>query len=203
MLCLLPVTYKPLKQSYDINALRARDPVALDQLVRAESGRVYRCIARLVRDPQEAENLMQETFLQAILKMDTFRGEAKLSTWLCAIGINLSRAWLRKSKRYDVLGEDEVERLQPQYDLAGRSTTQYQPWNPEQQTERNERIDRVHQALDQLPEDYRVVIVLRDLEELSTAEAAEIIGISEGAVRVRLHRARQVLRSLLNDYFAT
>ncbi len=197
------VTLHLLKESYDIQALRDRDPQALDLLVRNESARVYRCIARLIRDASEAESLTQETFLQAILKMDSFRGESKISTWLCAIGINLARAWLRKSKRYDVLEDDAFERLQPKFSAGGGHLETYQAWNPERVTEQNERIGRLHQALARLPEDYRLVIVLRDLEELSTSEAAEILGISEGAVRVRLHRARQVLRTLLHEYFAT
>jgi RNA polymerase sigma-70 factor (ECF subfamily) len=193
----------PQKESYDIDALRAKQPDALNQLVRQESPRVFRCIARLIHDKDEAQSLTQETFLQALLNLDSFRGESKLSTWLCAIGINLARAALRKSKRYDVVGDAEIERLLPSFSASGGHSEVYAPWNPEKQAEKNERISHVHAAINRLPDDYRMVVILRDLEELSTAETAQILGISEGAVRVRLHRARQALRTLLHDFFAT
>lgn len=151
----------------------------------------------MIRDEDEIKNLTQETFLQAILNIESFRGESKVSTWLCSIAINLARAYLRKSKRYDVLAEEDIESLVPSFGILGHSREMYAAWDPERSIEKNERIAAVHGALDQMPDDYRAIIVLRDLEELSTQEVAEVLGISDGAVRVRLHRARQVLRSLI------
>ncbi len=187
-----------MAETHDIEALKARDPRALDRLVREESGRVYRCVGRFVRDEDEVRNLTQETFLQAIQNIDSFRGEAKVSTWLCSIAINLARAHLRKTRRYDVMAEEDLENLLPTFGLLGHDSESYRDWHPEKFTEREERVSMVHQALERLPEDYRTIIVLRDLEELSTQEVAELIGSSEGAVRVRLHRARQALRKLLD-----
>jgi RNA polymerase sigma-70 factor (ECF subfamily) len=187
-----------LAESHNIDALKARDPKALDTLVREESGRVYRCIARMIRDEDEAKNLTQETFLQAMKNIESFRGEAKVSTWLCSIAINLARAHLRKTRRYDVMEETDLEGLLPTFGLLGHGQEVYREWHPEKFTEQEERIRIVHEALDRLPEDYRSVIVLRDLEELSTQEVAELLDASEGAVRVRLHRARQALRKLLD-----
>ena len=80
-----------MPESHDISALKARDAAALDRLVREESDRVYRCIGRMVRDPDEVQSLTQETFLQAIQNIESFRGDAKVSTWLCSIAINLAR----------------------------------------------------------------------------------------------------------------
>lgn len=191
-----------MSETHDIDAVKAKDPKALDLLVRAESGRVYRCIGRLIRDTDEIQNLTQETFLQAIQNIDSFRGESKISTWLCSIAINLARAHLRKSKRYDVLEEADIEALLPTFGILGQGHQVYTDWDPERYTERAERIDMVHEALEKLPADYRAVIVLRDLEELNTEEVAEMLAISEGAVRVRLHRARQALRVMIDKKLA-
>ncbi len=180
---------------YDVEALKRRDPAELDKLVRAESARVFRCIARLISDLDEAQSLTQETFYQALKNFDSFRGESKVSTWLCAIGVNLARAHLRKSKRVESIGEREFDQLIPSYNFLGlRSGSQLSPLG---QMEQKEKINMLHKAIDRLPEDYKTVVTLRDLEELSTEETAEILDISEGAVRVRLHRARQALVALL------
>jgi len=191
-----------LSETHDIDALKAKDPTALDRLIREESARVYRCVGRMIRDQHEIENLTQETFLQAIQNIGSFRGESKVSTWLCSIALNLARAFIRKSKRYDVLSEEEIENLLPTFGFLGQGNEVHSDWDPERYTERNERFEMVHEALERLPDDYRAVIVLRDLEELNTQEAAEMLNISEGAVRVRLHRARQAMRALLDKKLA-
>lgn len=188
----------PLAETHDIDALKARDPGAMDRLVREESGLVFRCVGRLIRDEDEVRNLTQETFLQAIQNIESFRGEAKVSTWLCSIAINLARAFLRKARRYDVMPEEDLEGLLPTFGFLGQAREEYREWNPEKFTEQEERVKMVRDALDRLPEDYKTVIVLRDLEELSTQEVAELLDASEGAVRVRLHRARMALRKLLD-----
>ena len=157
----------------------------------------------MIRDQDEIQNLTQETFLQAIQNIESFRGESKVSTWLCSIAINLARAHLRKSKRYDVVEHSDLESLLPQFSVFGQPKTRYAEWDPERYAERKERIEMVHEALERLPEDYRTAIVLRDLEELSTEEAANVLEISEGALRVRLHRARQALRTLIDKKMAS
>ena len=152
----------------------------------------------MIRDEDEVRNLTQETFLQAIQNIESFRGESKISTWLCSIAINLARAHLRRSRRYDVMAEEDLEGLLPTFGLLGHGREEYHEWNPEKYTEQEERVSLIRDALDRLPEDYKTVIVLRDLEELSTIEVAQLLDTSEGAVRVRLHRARMALRKLLD-----
>ncbi len=184
----------------DVDAVLSGDPHAFEQLVHAESPRLFRMIQRIVQDEDEARSVMQETFLQAFKRLGTFRKEAKLSTWLYAIGLNLARAALRKRKRYDTLEEEKMDRLMPSFD-SGMHTEKFEFWNPQKMAEQNERKSIVHRAIAELPPDYRLVITLRDIEELSTTEVAQLLEISEGAVRVRLHRARLALRKLLDAFF--
>ncbi len=184
----------------DLDALLNGDAKAFEQVVLNESPRLYRMIFRIVRDEDEARSVLQETFLQAYKRLSTFRRESKFSTWLYAIGLNLARASLRKLKRFDPLEEDKIDRLQPAFSNGMYANT-HESWSPQKMAEQSERKQLVHKAIDELPPDYRAVVTLRDIEELSTSEVAEILDISEGAVRVRLHRARQALRSLLDQYF--
>lgn len=167
--------------------------------MKQESARLYRVILRVVRDEDEAASVLQETFLQAYERIHTFRGESKLTTWLYAIGINLSRAALRKSSRTTVLEEGDLDRLQPRFS-RGMYRDAGDDWNPQKLVERDEVLRLVWAAIDRLPDDYRVVVTLRDIRELPTADVAQMLGISEGAVRVRLHRARQALKALLDPH---
>lgn len=190
------------RSSLDVEALLGGDRKAFEQLVHQESPRLFRVIVRILKDEDEARSVMQETFLQAYQRLHSFRRESKLTTWLYAIGINLARASLRKTRRYDMLEEADIERLQPSFS-KGMFAQKHEAWNPQLLAERSERQRIVRAAIDQLPPDYRLVVLLRDIEQLSTSEAARILEISEGALRVRLHRARQALRALLEKQFGT
>ena len=184
----------------DLDALLKGDADTFERLVQKESPRLFRMIMRILQDEDEARSVMQETYLQAYKRLDTFRRESKFSTWLYAIGLNLARASLRKLKRFDTLEEDKIDRLQPSF-TGGMFSQSPDAWNPQKFTELSERKQLVHNAIAQLPVDYRTVVTLRDIEELSTTEVAQVLDISEGAVRVRLHRARHALRKLLDQYF--
>ena len=190
------------KDAEDPDALRAKDPEALDRLVREQWHRIYAAILRLVRDPDAAGSLVQETFLQALRSLDTFRGHARVSTWLYGIAMNVASNYLRSVIQHRrLLSEREIEWLQPRFTRRGTHATRYTDWDPEISMEKRERARLLHEAIDQLPERYRVILVLRDFEDLSTAEVAEALSISEGNVRVRLHRARNTVRALLNPHF--
>lgn len=189
---------KFLVADVDLDKLLAGDAGEFEKVVVRESGRLFSVIRRIVREDDEARSVMQETFLQAWQRLDTFRRESRFTTWLYAIGINLARASVRKSSRLSALSDTEFERLQPAFDGDHLVPTE---WNPARMAETAERRRIVRDAIDRLPEDYRIIITLRDIEELPTAEAAGILAISDGAARVRLHRARQALRSLLAAYF--
>ena len=184
----------------DLDALLNGDTKAFEALVQKESPRLFRMIMRIVGDEDEARSVMQETYLQAYKRLDTFRRESKFSTWLYAIGLNLARASLRKMRRFDALEEEQIERMQPSF-ANGMFAESAESWNPQKMAEKSERKQLVHEAIAKLPPDYRTVLTLRDIEELSTTEVAQVLDVSEGAVRVRLHRARQALRKLLDQYF--
>lgn len=181
-------------------ALLQGDHAAFEAMVRRETPRLYRVILRMVRDEDEAESLVQETFLQAYKGLDGFRGNSKFSTWLIGIGLNLARSALRKRKRETVLSGEDIERMQPTFRM-GRYAKKPRDWKPHQHLEANEQARVVHEALGRLPDHYHAVITLRDLEELSTAETAQILDLTEVNVRVRLHRARQALRAVLEEQF--
>jgi len=195
-----PSSDKPPNQPVDLDALLQGDRSVFDQLVRQESPRLFRIIVRILKDEDETHSVMQEAFLQAYTRLSSFRREAKLTTWIYAIGINLARGALRKARRFDALEEKDIENLQPAFS-KGMFVQRYDRWDPHKLAERSERLRLVRQAIDRLPPDYRLVVSLRDLEEFSTAEAAQILDISQGALRVRLHRARQALRALLAPHF--
>jgi len=141
---------------------------------------------------------VQEGFVAAFRSISRFQGGSSLSTWLHRIVINACLMKLRSSRRRP---ETSIEDLLPRFDESG-----HRVFEPEQERESAEAsIDRgqtrriVREAIDRLPEHYRTVLLLRDIEELSTAEAAGILGLTENAVKIRLHRARQALRTLLGS----
>lgn len=196
-----PVIDETRAPLYDVAAILAGDKSAFEDMVRAESGRLFRVILRVIRDEDEAQSIMQETFLQAFRRLDSFRKESKFSTWLYAIGINLARGAVRKLSRSNSIGDEDLERLQPQF-KDGMAMSPSIPWAPDRLLERRELHRVVRDAISRLPEDYRIVLNLRDIEEIATPEVAEMLEISEGAVRVRVHRARQALRKLLEEYMS-
>ncbi len=185
---------------FDQEAVLRGDHAAFEALVHQESPRLFRVIQRIVRDEEESRSILQETFLQAYRRRETFRGEAKLTTWLYGIGINLARMSLRKRRRMEPLEEQEIDRLQPSF-FDGAFAAPPHEWSPERLAVQSDHQRIVREAIERLPESYRLVIMLRDIEELSTEEAAEILKVTPGALRVRLHRARQALRALLDPYF--
>lgn len=183
----------------DQELLLSGDKAEFERMVRQESPRLFRVLVRMLGDDDEARSVMQETFLQAFQRMDTFRGDSKLTTWLYAIGINLARGVLRKAGRNSSLDDLDLDRMQPTFN-RGMFAEPVTPWNPQKIAELSDRKRIVHDAIGRLPPDYRTVVTLRDIQEHSTKEVAGMLGISRGAVRVRLHRARQALRTMLDGH---
>lgn len=175
-----------------INKAQSGDKIALGELVRNYEKTVYNFAFKICRDPEKAENTMQETFLSMIKSLHQFDGKSKLSTWLYRIVMNHCLMDLRK-KKHNFISLDDDESDIPEDKLIP-------DWSnvPSDVTENAELKRILDEAINKLPLDYRVVFVLRDVNGLSTEETAGIAELSVPAVKSRLHRARAFLRNELS-----
>jgi RNA polymerase sigma-70 factor, ECF subfamily len=167
------------------------DLVAFEQLVAEYQDRVYGIALRITGSPAEAEDVMQDAFLDAFRAWASFRGEAAPTTWLYRIAVNA--ALRRVRSRHDV--EYLSEQARPDEEIVDWSA------DAAQAAVRHELELRLEDGITRLPEDLRVVFILRDVEGLSTAETLAALDITEAAVKSRLHRARVLLRRCLGDLF--
>ncbi|HEX6750143.1 MAG TPA: sigma-70 family RNA polymerase sigma factor [Longimicrobium sp.] len=177
--------------------LRAGDDDAFRELVREQMPILLRVTRRLLRSEDEARDAVQDAFVAAFRGLPSFRGDSRLGTWLYRIAVNAALAKLRARAGADEVSLDE---WLPRFAEDGHQVEPSAPWPTDAGAEQAEVRAHVRRAIDRLPDTYRTVILLRDIEELSTDEAAEVLGISPGAVKVRLHRARQALRTLLDPW---
>jgi len=162
-------------------------------LMRRHNQRVYRTARSIVKDEAEVEDVMQQTYLAAYGSLGQFAGTAKFSTWLMRIAINEALARRRRALQL-VTNEGAEEEPEGPMKVVSESA------NPEEQAFRRELASMLESAIDQLPESFRSVVMLREVEGLSTAEAADVLGISEELVKTRLHRAKHQMReSLIED----
>jgi len=158
-------------------------------LMRRYNERVYRAARAIVRDELEAEDVMQQTYVNAFTHLRQFNGSSQFSTWLTRIAINESLARVRRQGRYEVF-DDELSVIEP---FASRNPSE----NPEQQAFTRELRELLEWAIDRLPDGAREVFVLREVEGLSTAEVAECLGVTADVVKTRLSRGRAALRRVL------
>ena len=185
-----------------IAASQNGDAAALEALVRTHQDRVYGFAVRMCRNVEDAKDILQETFLGVIRSIREFREESKFSTWLYRIASN---ACLKKRRRgvHDPTPEKELslDDLMPRPDSEGRKP-EIADWsdNAERALLRGELSARMEAAIDKLPKDYKIVLVLRDVEGLSAEETAQAVGLSVPAVKSRLHRARVFVRRELAEY---
>jgi RNA polymerase sigma-70 factor (ECF subfamily) len=184
-----------------LEALQQGDERAFAELVRANTGRMLAVARRILKSDEEAHDAMQEAFLQAFRALDRFQGDALLSTWLHRITVNACLMRLRHRKRHP---EQAIEELLPAFDETGHRIESGVEWTDDvvgrMETAQLQKV--VREAIDRLPENYRTVLVLRDIEGLSTEESAQALGVRPEAAKMRLHRARQALRTLLEPHFA-
>jgi len=180
--------------------LRAGEESAFEQLVRSTSGRLLAAARRLLRNEEDARDAVQSAFIRAFQSLSRFREESRLSTWLHRILVNEALMKLRSRARGE---EESIDPLLPTFVADGHQTRDTVDWSEsaDKALERAETRALINRAIDQLPESYRTVLVMRDLEEMSTAEVAEMLGVSANVIKVRLHRARQALRTLLEHEF--
>jgi RNA polymerase sigma-70 factor (ECF subfamily) len=177
----------------------AGDESAFETLVTRFQGRVYRLARRLTGSDGDAEDVLQDTFLQAYRSLAAFRGEAKFSTWLYRIATNAALMQNRRRARRPV---ESLEEYAPRFDAEGRHARRDADLSlaarADEILDRRRLVEQALEGLDRLPGIYRTAFVLRDLEEMPTAEVAAVLGIEADAVRQRVHRARLLLRGFLS-----
>jgi RNA polymerase sigma-70 factor (ECF subfamily) len=176
--------------------LRSGDERAFSALVRRESGKLLAVARRILRSEEEAQDAVQDALFSAFQNLHRFEGNARLSTWLHRITVNAALMRLRSKKRRR---EDAIDDLLPGFAEDGHHLAPVQSFHEgaEDEIASAQTAAIVRAAIDELPESHRVVLVLRDIEGLDTAEAAAALGIGPDAAKMRLHRARQALRTLL------
>ena len=175
-----------------IEKIRAGKTALYESLMRRYNQRLYRIARVILRNPDEAEDVVQEAYVRAYTHLDQFAGAAKFSTWLTKIAIHEALARLHKRSR---MGEaDSTKDTEKSGGIESlKSTSQ----NPEEQIFEKQVLELLEAAVEALPDNLRSVFLMREIEEMSTAETAECLGLSESAVKIRLHRARKLLRQNL------
>jgi len=176
-----------------VERVRSGDVAIFELLMRRYNQRIYRVARAILRDDSEAEDVMQEAYVRAYEHLDQFAGRAKFSTWLTRIAVNESIARLQRRTRIAPLhdNEEEESRGDPMERVLSPSPS------PEQQTASRELGYVLERAVMSLPVQYRTVLMMRDVEEMTTAETAHALDLTEENVKVRLHRARALLRKEL------
>jgi len=179
-----------------VAALKRGDDWAFEAVVRVYGGRLLAVARRYVRNDEDAHDVLQTAYLCAFKAIATFEGSAQLGTWLHRIVVNTALMKLRSRRRRP---EESIEDLLPSFVEDGHHVEQFAAWTTpaDHLIEQQQTRALVRQCIGQLPESYRTVLMLRDIDERTTEEVAELLTLTTGAVKVRLHRARQALSTLL------
>src|SRR6266705_1185256 len=180
-----------------VAAARAGDAAAFEELVNRYEGKIFRLTRNITGNHEDAEDAMQDAFFKAYAHLRDFHGDSRFYTWLVRIAANEALMRLRKRRPNQFSLDEPVEGDE---DLMPRELEDWGP-SPEQRFAQTEMHEILSEVIDKLEPDFRVVFVLRDIEELSTEETAKTLGISVPAVKSRLLRARLKLRQKLNRYF--
>jgi len=174
-----------------------KDFPAFEELVNRTEAKLYHHLLRLTENASDARELLQETYLSAYRSLRKFQGKSSFSTWVYRIATNHALMHFRKRKPEVVVAELPIPTHE---ELKKRNISDWE-LDPESAAHKKEVRKILDDAVSRLPEPYRTVVLLRDIQGLSTAETAEVLGIQEGAVKTRLHRARIFLREILGRHF--
>lgn len=182
-----------------VEGLRRRDERAYREVVERWADRLYHIAYRFVRRKEEAQEIVQEVFQKIVEKIDTFKGESKLDTWIYRIAVNESLMRIRSNKQHRSVSWEEVL---PRYE-DGIFLEKASDWSalPDSKLEERETRELVRAGIEELPEDYRAAYLLKDVEQLSEEEAGQALGISKTTLKMRVHRARLFLRKKLEKRF--
>jgi RNA polymerase sigma-70 factor (ECF subfamily) len=168
-------------------------------IMQRHNRRLYRCARSIVRDDAEAEDIVQEAYVNAFSKLAAFRGESSLATWLTRITLNEALGRVRRRRpavawdSLDTVGRDKAQVIA--FPLTANA-------DPERTAAQREIGRFIERAVDGLPERFRMVFVMREIEEMSVEETADFLGLRQATVKTRLHRARRLLRTALDDQLA-
>jgi RNA polymerase sigma-70 factor, ECF subfamily len=182
---------KPLSDEEVVVRVLAGETAMFEIVMRRHNQRIYRVARAILRNDGEAEDVMQDAYVRAYEHLHQFAGRAKFSTWLTRIAVHEALARQRRSKRYEEVGPTSEREGDPMDRFASLTP------NPEQQMSNSELRRLLEQAVEKLPDAYRAVFMLREVEDMSTTDAAYALEITEENVKVRLHRARALLRKSL------
>lgn len=177
-----------------VDRVRRGETALYELLMRRYNKRLYRVARSVLRNPGEAEDVVQEAFVRAYTHLDQFLGTAKFSTWLTKIAFYESLARLRQRNR---LSNDSASEGSEKPGII-EGLTSSTP-GPEEQVIGKQTVEILEDAVDGLPDNLRSVFMMREIEEMSTAETAECLGLTEAAAKIRLHRARKLLRRQLYE----
>jgi RNA polymerase sigma-70 factor (ECF subfamily) len=196
------IDHEPARRAHEhdavlVSRLQNGEDAAFEELVRTHGGRLLSVARKFLGSSEDAHDAVQEAFIKAFKAIHTFEARARLHTWLHRILVNTALMKLRERRRKP---EDSIDDLLPAFASDGHQMVESREWS-DSLLEQQETAGIVRAAIARLPEAYRVVLVLRDLEERDTAETARILGTTTTVVKVRLHRARQALRTLLDREF--
>lgn len=181
-----------------VERVRGGDTAAFEQLVRQYDRQIYRTALHITQNREDAEDITQDVFFKAFQKLDQFQGNSKFSTWLVRIAVNESLMRLRRRKTSKTVSMDQD--VETEEGAIPRDFAEWRP-NPEQIFSQSELGEILRKTIAGLPPGFRTVFTLRDIENLSTEETAEALGLSVPAVKSRLLRARLQLRERLSRYF--
>jgi len=181
-----------------VEQIKAGEKASLEALLGRYQDKVYRLALSFTKNPADAEEVLQDVFLTVYRKITSFEGRSAFSTWLYRITVNTALMKLRGRGP----AQESIDEYLPQFTKDGRHARMVVDFTdgPEKLLLRKEREQVLREAIEALPPDYKVVLVLRDLEGLSNEEVAEVVGASVLAVKARLHRARLALRGRLERY---
>jgi len=189
---------QPSTESALVERARHGDPAAFDELVSRYERKIYRMARNITQNDEDAEDVLQDSFLKAFTHLDSFQGQSKFYTWLVRIAVNESLMRLRKRKSDRTVSLDE--NIETDEEPIVREIAVWDD-SPESRYSQAEMREILNQAIAGLKPIFRTVFILRDVEELSTEEAADALGLSVAAVKSRLLRARLQLREKLTRIF--
>jgi RNA polymerase sigma-70 factor, ECF subfamily len=188
-----------LRERMLLRRLRAHDERAFRELVEEHRDRVFNLTYRMLGNRAEAEDVAQEVFITVFKTVDTFREESKFSTWLYRVTVNHCKNRIKYLSRRHDRDQDELDEAVAQA-TAVAANAPVPPPRPDRQLEGAQMEQILQEAIAQLDEDHRLLVVLRDVEDLSMEEIVEITGLPDGTVKSRLHRARLALRKKLTRH---